>query len=387
MAELDPSTVVDVAGELDERVLSEIVEEMAPDDAADVLADLPDDRSERVLSLMEAEEAEEVRGLMGHPEDSGGGIMTSRLLAVVDGSTVAQAVDRLRAWPEDDEVLAVYVVDEAQRLVGTVSLRRMLLAGGEATMGRLADRSPITVRAEMDQEEIAAIFADYDLLSLPVVDADERLVGQVTVDDIVDVIQEEATEDNLKMAATSSQEMEHPTVLGVVRRRLPWLLFCLAGTLMSGGVLDWFSPVLAALSPLVLFLPAIMAMGGNSGIQASTVTVRSLATGLLPHDQVRQALWRELRVAAGMGLFLGGLVFVVAYVWTAGSPVAACAGIAMFAAVLLSAVLGAVIPLLFRLVGVDPAVASGPLITTVNDVLSLLIYFGVAALLLRWVIV
>jgi magnesium transporter len=156
---------------------------------------------------------------------------------------------------------------------------------------------------------------------------------------------------------------------------------------MSGGVLDWFSPVLAALSPLVLFLPAIMAMGGNSGIQASTVTVRSLATGLLPHDQVRQALWRELRVAAGMGLFLGGLVFVVAYVWTAGSPVAACAGIAMFAAVLLSAVLGAVIPLLFRLVGVDPAVASGPLITTVNDVLSLLIYFGVAALLLRWVIV
>jgi magnesium transporter len=259
----------------------------------------------------------------------------------------------------------------------------MLLADSHESMGAIADREPITVRADMDQEEIAEIFADYDLLAMPVVDASGTLVGQVTVDDIVDVIQEEATEDNLKMAATSSEEMEDRSVLSVMRHRLPWLLFCLVGTLLSGGVLDLFSGVLATLSPLVLFVPAIMAMGGNSGIQTSTVTVRSLATGILLPEQVHRALWRELRVATLMGMFLGLVVFAVAYVWTDGSTVAPCAGIAMFAAVVLSAVLGATIPIVFRAFGIDPAVASGPLITTVNDILSLGIYFGVASALLQ----
>ncbi|HJP32295.1 MAG: magnesium transporter [Candidatus Latescibacteria bacterium] len=385
LAEFDATTVVSVAEELDDQALSGILEEMAPDDAADVLADLPDEHSERVLSLMEVEEADEVRELMEHPEDSGGGIMTSRLVAVTDNVTVAGAIDHLRTRAGDhaEEPLAVFVVDDRDRLVGSVSLHSMLLADREAQLSSVADHEPITVRADMDQEEIAEIFADYDLLALPVVDAAGILVGQVTVDDIVDVIQEEATEDNLKMAATSSAEMEDRSVIGVMRRRLPWLLFCLLGTLLSGGVLDLFSGVLAALSPLVLFVPAIMAMGGNSGIQTSTVTVRSLATGILQPEEVRRALWREFRVAALMGTFLGLVVFVVAWLWTGGSPVAPCAGVAMFAAVVLSAVLGATIPILFRTFGIDPAVASGPLITTVNDILSLCIYFGVATALLQ----
>lgn len=383
LAEFDPSTMVSVATQLDDRALSGIVEEMAPDDAADVLADLPGQHGERVLSLMAHPEAQVVRELMEHPEDSGGGIMTSRLVSVAAAATVADAVDLLRARVgESEEPLAVFVVDD-DRLVGTVSLHRMLLADSHESMGAIADREPITVRADMDQEEIAEIFADYDLLAMPVVDASGTLVGQVTVDDIVDVIQEEATEDNLKMAATSSEEMEDRSVLSVMRHRLPWLLFCLVGTLLSGGVLDLFSGVLATLSPLVLFVPAIMAMGGNSGIQTSTVTVRSLATGILLPEQVHRALWRELRVATLMGMFLGLVVFAVAYVWTDGSTVAPCAGIAMFAAVVLSAVLGATIPIVFRAFGIDPAVASGPLITTVNDILSLGIYFGVASALLQ----
>lgn len=383
LAEFDPSTMVSVATQLDDRALSGIVEEMAPDDAADVLADLPGQHGERILSLMAHPEAQVVRELMEHPEDSGGGIMTSRLVSVAAAATVADAVDLLRARVgESEEPLAVFVVDD-DRLVDTVSLHRRLLADSHESMGAIADREPITVRADMDQEEIAEIFADYDLLAMPVVDASGTLVGQVTVDDIVDVIQEEATEDNLKMAATSSEEMEDRSVLSVMRHRLPWLLFCLVGTLLSGGVLDLFSGVLATLSPLVLFVPAIMAMGGNSGIQTSTVTVRSLATGILLPEQVHRALWRELRVATLMGMFLGLVVFAVAYVWTDGSTVAPCAGIAMFAAVVLSAVLGATIPIVFRAFGIDPAVASGPLITTVNDILSLGIYFGVASALLQ----
>jgi magnesium transporter len=345
LAEFGAPTALSVAEELDDQSLLHIVAEMAPDDA------------------------DEVRELMEHPDDTGGGIMTSRLVAVTEDANVGDVIDLLRAGADDaaEEPMAVFVVDAEGRLVGSVSLYRLLLAGHTEALRAVADYDPIIVRADMDQEEIAEIFADFDLLALPVVDVRVQLVGQVTVDDIVDVIQQEATEDNLKMAATSSHEMEERSVVGIMRRRLPWLLFCLVGTLLSGALLDLISGILTLLSPLVLFVPAIMAMGGNSGIQTSTVTVRSLATGIFHPNEVGRTLWREVRVAAGMGLFLGIAVFAVAHLWTGGSLVAPYAGIAMFAAVLLSAV----------------AVVSGHLITTVNDILSLGIYFGVATALLR----
>lgn len=384
LAETDVPTARQMTADLGEEALSDLVEEMAPDDAADVLGDLPDDQTERVLGFMEHEDAEQVRELMMHPEDSGGGIMTSRLVAVRQSLTVADAVDNLREWADEDEILTIFVVDEERRLIGSVPLRRMLLATSDTLISDLVEPDPITVQADMDQEEIAEIFAAYDLLALPVVDEDGELVGQVTVDDIVQVIREEATEDIYEMAAISSEELEERAVFGVMRRRLPWLLFCLVGTLLSGGVLELFSGVLATLTPLVLFVPAIMAMGGNSGIQTSTVTVRSLATGYLHTRDIRRTVWRELRVAGGMGVILGLLVYFVARLWTDSGAVAQCAGIAMFGAVVLSAVLGAVVPLMFRALRIDPAVASGPLITTLNDVLSLLIYFGIASVVLQW---
>jgi len=383
LAESDPLTVQQVAAELDEEVLSDLVEDMAPDDAADVLGDLPVEQSERVLELMEGEEASEVRELMTHPEDSGGGIMTSRLVAVGQSHTVDQAVSNLREWADEEDILTLFVVDDERHLVGTVPLRRMLLASRDTLVGELADRDPICVRADVDQEEIAAYFSEYDLLVLPVVDEDGELVGQVTVDDIVEVIQEEAAEDLSKMAAIGAHEDEERSAFGVMRRRLPWLLFCLVGTLVSGGVLDLFSGVLAAVTPLILFVPAIMAMGGNSGIQTSTVTVRSLATGHAHTADLRRTVWRELRVAAGMGLLLGGAVYTVARAWIGDETVARCAGLAMLCAIVVSAVLGAVVPLAFRALRIDPAVASGPLITTLNDILSLLIYFGIAAGLMQ----
>lgn len=385
LGELDLESMLRAANGLEEEQLSDIVEEMAPDDAADVLAELSEETSARVLDLMEGDEVDHVRELMAHAEDTGGGIMTSRLVAVGEHVTVGEATELLRAVSVTEEILAVYVVDAEQHLIGVASLRSMLLATGSTLMGSLADSEAMRVRPEMDQEQIAALFADYDLVVLPVVDASGMLVGQVTIDDIVDVIREEATEDIVTMAATSSEEMEVRSVFGVIRHRIPWLLLCLCGTLLSGGVIDYFDGLLAATGTLILFIPAIMAMGGNSGIQTSTVTVRSLATGRLRSGEISQALWRELRVAVVMALFLGLLVFGVAWLWTGGSPVAICVGLAMFAAVVLSALLGAAIPLLFRAVSIDPAVASGPLITTLNDVLSLLIYFGIALVLFNWI--
>ena len=380
LADSDSATLRSVTAGLEDEVLSELLVEMAPDDAADLLAELPEPQSESVLQRMGAE-ADEVRELLSHAGDSGGGIMTSRLVAVLETINVAEAVDYLRSWAGEEEILTIFAVDARRRLVGTVPLRRMLLAAADMPISELIERDAISVGVEMDQEEIAQIFAAYDLLALPVVDDDGELVGQVTVDDIVDVITAEATEDMYELAATSSHELEERSALGVMRRRMPWLLVCLAGTLLSGGILDLFSGTLAAFGGLVFFVPAIMAMGGNTGIQSSTVMVRSLATGLIQPEHTAQRLRREVKIGLGMGSCLGMVVYAVGTVWVPGSTVAICAGLAMFAAIVMSACLGAMVPLLFRALGIDPAVASGPLITTLNDVLSLSVYFGIAAAL------
>jgi magnesium transporter len=383
LAELDVPEMLSITGELDDAALTDLVGDMAPDDAADVLGELPAEQSASVLELMEDDEAEAVRELLAHDENTAGGIMTSNLIAVREDMTVADAVAHIRAWADEDEILYIYVVDTRKRLLGTVPLRRLILSAPETRIAELTDREPITVPIDLDQEEIARIVTEYDLLAVPVVDAVGELLGRVTVDDVVQVIAEEATEDMYVMAATSSQELEERSVFGVVRRRLPWLLVCLAGTLVSGSMIELYAPIISQVGALLLFVPAIMAMGGNTGIQAATVTVRSLATGQLQAGGVIGTVFRELRIAVLMGSVLGILVFAVGQAWTGAQMVGACVGLAMFSAVVFSAVMGAVIPLFFRAIGVDPAVASGPLITTLNDALSLVIYFTVATVLLQ----
>ena len=382
LAAADTATAVAAASGLDEGGLAKIVSQMAPDDAADLLGELPPGLCGRLLERM-GEQASEIEELLAHAEESGGGIMTSRLIAVRDSLTVSDAVHYLREWAGDEEILSLFVVDEEGRLTGTLSLRRMLLAGPETVVADLVEPDPISVQVDVDREEIARIFAEYDLLAVPVVDEGGELVGQVTVDDIVDVIRDEATEDIYEMAAMSTEEIGQRSTFAVMRRRLPWLLLCLAGTLACGAVIDRFEGLLSRFGALILFVPAIMAMGGNSGIQTSTVTVRSLATGDFPPRNLLQLVWRELRTALGTGLFFGLLVGGVAGLWSEAGLVAACVGAAMAAAIALSALLGAVVPLGFRGLGIDPAVSSGPLITTLNDVLSLVIYFAIAAAVLQ----
>lgn len=384
LAELDTQTMLSVTENLGHEALSDLVEEMAPDDAADILGELPEEQSEKVLELMEGEEVEEVRELLAHPEDTGGGLMTSRLVAVREHMTVASAVAHLRELTDEEHIYHIYVVDEEERLLGTVPIKRLLLASPGALIRELTNRECISVRAAMDQEEIARLFADYDLVALPVVDEEGRLVGQVTVDDVVDVIHREATEDIYGMAGTSSEELEARSTGGVLRRRLPWLLVCLGGSMFSGAVIDGFSEVMAASSLLWIFAPGIMGMGGNTGVQTSTVTVRSLATGHLKPGAMWRNIWRELQVAMSLGLVLGALIFAVARIWTGDWLLGSCVGLAMFASITLASGLGATIPFLFRGMGIDPAVASGPLITTLNDGLSLIIYFTISLSLLHW---
>lgn len=385
LAEMDVPEMLSIAEDLDHEALSELVEEMEPDDAADVLAELPEEQSTHVLELMEEEEAEQVRELLAHEEDTGGGIMTSRLIAVRPEMTVADAIARLRAWAEEEheEIYYIYVVDRDNRLIGAVSLHRLILARGNGSIGELVDRDPIAVHTDTDQEEIARIFSEYDLLAVPVVDDEGRLVGQVTVDDIVHVIHKEATEDIYVMAATSSEELEARSVVGVVRRRLPWLLVCVIGTFISGSVVNLFQDTLSTLKGLLIFVPAIMGMGGNTGLQATTVTVRQLALGQLQARDLLRSVLREVRIGLALGLILGCLFLGVSRLWVGTMLIGVSVGLAMMSAIFFSVILGALIPLFFRRIGVDPAVASGPLITTLNDGLSLSLYFSIATLLIH----
>ncbi|MBT5873642.1 MAG: magnesium transporter [Candidatus Latescibacteria bacterium] len=383
--EIDASSRLTIIENLGDHMIARLVEQMEPDDAADVLGDLDKDQLDSVMDLLAEDTTEHVGELLPHEEDTGGGIMTSRLVELKASMTVADAITYLQSWASEDEVFYLYVIDDEQHLIGTVPLLRLLLADHATSIGTLTDSDPLTVPTGMDQEEVAQIFADFHLMALPVVDTDGKLAGQITIDDIVDVIQDEATEDIYEMAAMSSDELEERSVFGVVRRRLPWLLVCLIGTLLSGGVIDYFATPLGRLvTTLMLFVPAIMAMGGNSGIQTSTVTVRNMAVGNLQPGTIAMVVLRELRIASTMGVLLGFLVYLVARVWTDDPIIAVCVGAAMCMAIILSAALGALIPLFFNKVGIDPAVASGPLITTLNDGLSLILYFSISILLLTY---
>jgi magnesium transporter len=386
LAKLGTLDMLSIVKYLSDQDLAGLIENMAPDDAADVLSDLPADQGTRALSLMSQKEAQEVRDLLAHGQDTGGGIMTSRLVSVPGEMSAGDALLDLRQGVEEAEIFYIYVVDEFERLCGTVPLGRLVLAPPDLPVSELADRDPVTVGIDMDQEEIARLFSRYDSMAMPVVDKDGRLAGQVTVDDIIDVIEDEATEDIYEMAGTSRGELKERSLFGVVRLRLPWLLVCLGGTLVSGVVIELFSDTLAQTMALALFIPAIMAMGGNTGIQTTTVTVRNLATGQVEASDIFRVVLRELRIALALGFTLSALTFGVAWFWLGQILVGVCVGLAMVSAIALSVCLGAAMPLIFWKLDIDPAVASGPLITTLNDVISLTIYFGLAVLLLEaWV--
>lgn len=384
LSEVGISSLLALLERLDDHTLSQYVERMEPDDAADLLGALPEERRTAVIGLLAAHTTETMGDLLPHGEDTGGGIMTSRLVALREEMTVEEAINTIREWGHSDEVFYLYAVDENRRLIGTVSLRSLVVASKSTLIRQITKPDPLSVRPDMDQEEVARIFADYNLLALPVVDEHGELIGQITVDDIVDVIKDEATEDIYEMAAISSEELDERSAFGVVRRRMPWLLVCLAGTFLSGAIIDIFSDTLTKLHALVLFIPGIMAMGGNSGVQTSTVTIRNIAIGSAPSGSVFSSVLREVRIALTMGLALGVLVFGVAHFWTGDTIVGGCVGIAMCSAIVLASALGGLIPIAFSRFGVDPAVASGPLITTMNDSLSLLIYFGISITLLHF---
>jgi magnesium transporter len=248
----------------------------------------------------------------------------------------------------------------------------------------LLEEKLITVPVDMDQEEVARMFNKHNLLAMPVVDSSGMLLGRITVDDVMEVIEEEATEDAFKLAGTDDAELKSESVFKIARVRFIWLLICLGGTLLSGVVIRFFEATLEHVIALAAFIPSIMAMGGNSGIQTTTVTVRGLATGTVSSSRIARVIFRELRVALLLGIACGLIIGVIAHFWAGGAILGAIVGSAMFCSIAWASMMGVLFPLTFNKLKIDPAVASGPFIITMNDAFSLLIYFALVTLMLKY---
>ncbi len=389
LAELDDPTEADILEELTAEEISDIVEEMAPDDAADVLGELKDELSTEVLDLMEDEDSQDVRELLQYDEDTAGGRMTTDYVSLSSSKTAKEALDYISLLDFDEAIYSIYVTDVAGRLIGYVQLWQLLKAENhDKPLNKLAETDFFSAKTNTDQEDVARMMSKYDLSSLPVVDVDGQLVGRITIDDMIDVMEEEASEDIFKLAGSDDIELESSSPFASCKARLPWLLVTLVAGFISSLILKRFidNHRIIALS---FFVPIIMAMGGNTGIQSSTLIIRGLAIGSFNERKLYRLLGHEVFTGMLMGIICAAIIGIWAHfiIGTTNSfssfYLAFTVGLALFCAMMFAAAFGAFVPLMLNRFKVDPAVASGPFVTASNDVISLLIYYCITFLLVR----
>ena len=375
----------DILLEIDEDRLSEIVDEMPSDDAAEVISELPDEVAATVLESIDEEDSAEVKELLSHEEDSAGRLMAMEIVTVHQNATVQEAVEAIRkAADEMDHIHYVYVVDQDNVLLGVLPLQELLLSKSGRTVFEIMETGTICVDEDMDQEEVANIFRKYHLMAVPVVDGQGRLIGRITVDDVVDVIAEEDSEDVSMMAGAVGEEISEYAPLKILKGRLPWLIVGLFGGLLSAAVMDHFSPAFHKILALAFFVPVITAMGGNIGIQSSSLTVRGLATGEIHLLDAWRRFFRELKVALLNGVICGALLGSIAGLWQGNPKLGLVVGVALIVSTTIAGTVGTGIPLVLKRLDIDPALAAGPFVTISNDILGLFIYLGLATALLSW---
>ncbi|MEW6524483.1 MAG: magnesium transporter [Bacillota bacterium] len=364
-----------------------ILESMATDDLADLLGELPKAEASRLLGMMESEEAEDVQELLEYDEETAGGIMTTEYIALEQDLTASAATDQLRQLAQEAETAYyIYVVDPSGRLTGVVSLRELITAPADARLRDIMEANVVSVPPDTDQEDVARLVARYDLLAIPVVDGANQLLGIVTVDDVIDVIEEEATEDIYRMAGTGADESEE-LMAGTwlkIRRRLPWLAVLLVSNFLSANVIQGFTLTLERIVALAYFIPVLIDMGGNVGTQSFAVVIRGLSTGELDTRRLFRIVLREAEVGVVMGVIFGSAMALIASFWQGSPMLGLVVGLAMALTLITASVIGTFVPLFFDRVGVDIAVASGPFITTVVDVTGLVIYFWLATMFMQY---
>ena len=365
--------------------VTKIIALMSPDDAADVLGDTSEETRDSILKELPPQSARRVRQLLTYEEDTAGGIMSADYLSFPQDWNAGRARNYLRENQPSRIFHNIYVVEEDGALVGWTTWQQLCLASGDTLLTDLLPAKCPSVPVDMPQEEVAALVSNYDLTAVPVVDVENHLMGTITFDDVIDVIEEEASEDLLLQAGSRDEELHQPTVLKSVGARIPWLTWtflggfgCFLYMMMQEKKFD--ERILKTLAP---FIPVTMAMGGNVGLQAATVSVRQLATGGLDIAGFPAALWREARVGVMVGLFFGILLALGAAITLREWHFVAVAGISILGAISLSAVLGFAVPILFHRLNFDPALASGPLVTTINDILTVVLLYTLAHFMLQ----
>ena len=386
---LDHEIAADVLAELEEtdrkkflkaippNILAErFIENMDSDDAADVIQELPEEKQERVLShIKDDEQAEDIKELLTYDEDSAGGLMAKELFLVNQEDTVRQCLVELRKQAEEvDEVYYIYVVDDENKLIGTLSLKALLIATAQTKAKDICNTDVISAYADDKSEEVALMMHKYDLVALPVISESRKLLGRITIDDVVDVIKEEAEKDYQMISGLTDDVESSDSVYRITRARIPWLLIGLFGGIVGAAVIGYFEGDIAKYAGLALFLPLIAAMGGNAGVQSSSIVVQGIAAGDIGIDSIGKKLIKELAVSVINAIILSGLIFTYSYFFHDSFPLTVSVSLALFVVIIFASLFGTLVPLLLDKFEIDPALATGPFITTVNDIMGLMIY-------------
>lgn len=384
-AYMDSDMQEEIVNSVTDNEVETIINELSVDDAVDFLSELPANVVTRVLKSVSEDRRKTINRFLNYPEDSAGSIMTIEFMAIHQDYTVGKAMELIRKTGIDKETIyTCYVVDSRKKLVGVVSLRNLLLSNDEEKVSDIMEDDVIFVRTLDDQEDTANIFKKYNLIALPVVDNEQRLVGIITVDDIVDVIEEENTEDIEKMSALLPSEDQYlkTSVFTLSKNRIIWLLVLMISGTLSSAIISGYNSVLSSSVILAAFLPILMDTGGNAGSQASTLIIRGMAIGEIEMSDVLSVVWKELRVGAICGVVLGFVNFIRILV-LGGTPMAVniTVSISLAITVVVSKTIGCMLPMLAKKLRFDPAIMAGPLITTVVDSVSLVIFFNVAKIL------
>jgi magnesium transporter len=382
-SELDEDIFFNFIEGMDLDELVEILEQMPTDDVADIIGRLPKEKSDTILEKMKKEGSEEVEDLLRYGDDTAGGIMVPDFIALKEDTTAKEAIESLQKEHLDVEMpFYLYVVDDHGRLVGVSSLRQLVVVHPETPLKQFMTTDVFSVETGMDQEEVAKIVARYDILAVPVVDDTNRLVGIVTVDDIIDIIREEATKDILKMAGAGEEFIETQSVFKSTKTRLPWLFASCVGGIIAFFIISRFEGSLSKLAYLAAFIPVIMNMGGNIGTQSSSIVVRGLATGQLNVRDIWAVVFKELSVGFILGIVYGFIIGMVAQFRYDSWGLALSVGLSVICSMSVAALLGSIVPMAFARINIDPAVASSPFVTTSVDIISVFFYFEIATTLL-----
>ena len=384
VSELGPEAGAALLATRSAEEIAKLAQEIPSDDAAALIDYLPEDLSAAVLDLMRPKESGVVENLLEYDEQTAGRIMNPHVFALNEDMTVGEAITELQSARDVEMVFYLYVVDERRHLVGVVSLRRLLLVSPETPLKRIMTADLLSVRVDTDQEEVARLVASYNLLAIPVVDEENKLVGVITVDDVIDVIKDEATEDIYRLAGVAGDERAFTPAGESLRKRLPWLGVNLVTAFMAASVVALFEGTISRITALAVFMPIVAGMGGNAATQTLTVIVRGIALGEVSWGNARKALLKEAAVGLGNGMVLGLVAAGVAWATRGNATLGLVLGMAMIINMFVAATAGTLVPLGLRAANVDPALASSVFITTLTDVFGFFSFLGLATLFMSY---